>query len=83
MPTDIRKPLPTERIKPATKMRKHDFIGIKISDPYEIGFPNIGMFKVEDSETGDTFWADTSNQSELKQMNNMNREKNHHFFQNS
>ena len=60
--------------------RKHDFIGIKISDTYEIDFPNIGMFKVEDSETGDTFWVDTSNHSELKQMNDINRKKNDDFI---
>jgi len=63
--------------------RKHDFIGVKISDPYEIDFPKIGMFKVEDSETGDTFWVDTMNYNELKQMNNMNRKKNDEFFNKS
>ena len=60
--------------------RKHDFIGIKISDTYEIDFPNIGLFKVEDSETGDTFWVDTSIHSELKQMNDINRKKNDDFI---
>ena len=63
--------------------RKHDFIGIKISDPYEIDLPNIGMFKVEDSESGDTFWVDTSNHIELKQMNDMNRKKNDDLFNKS
>ena len=63
--------------------RKHDFIGIKISDPYEIDLPNIGMFKVEDSESGDTFWVDTSNHIELKQMNDMNRKKNEDLFSKS
>ena len=60
--------------------RKHDFIGIKISDPYEISLPNYGIFKVEDSETGDTFWVDTSNHIDLKQMNDMNRKKNDDLF---
>ena len=55
----------------------------EISDPYEMDFPNIGMFKVEDSETGDTFWVDTSNHSELKQMNNTNRKKNDDFINKS
>jgi len=29
MPNDIRIPFPTERIRPATNIRKNDFIGIK------------------------------------------------------
>ena len=52
--------------------RKHDLIGIKIYDPYEINFPDIGMIKVEDPETGSMFWIDTSFEPDLKQMNNSN-----------
>ena len=63
--------------------RKHDFIGIKISDPYGIDLPKIGMFKVEDSETGDQFWVDTSNHIELQKMNELNRKNNDEFFNKS
>ena len=52
--------------------RKHDLIGIKIYDPYEINLPDIGMIKVEDPETGSMFWVDTSFEPDLKQMNNNN-----------
>ena len=52
--------------------RKHDLIGIKIYDPYEIDLPDIGMIKVEDPETGSMFWIDTSFEPDLKQMNNNN-----------
>ena len=52
--------------------RKHDLIGIKIYDPYEINLPDIGMLKVEDPETGSMFWIDTSFEPDLKQMNNSN-----------
>ena len=52
--------------------RKHDLIGIKIYDPYEINHPDIGMLKVEDPETGSMFWIDTSFEPDLKQMNNNN-----------
>ena len=52
--------------------RKHDLIGIKIYDPYEINLPNIGMIKVEDPETGSMFWIDTSFEPDLKKMNNNN-----------
>jgi len=55
--------------------RKHDFVGIKISDPFEVNFPNIGMLKAEDPETGSVFWIDTSNYSDLKNMNDSNRKK--------
>ena len=52
--------------------RKHDLIGTKIYDPYEINLPDIGMIKVEDPETGSMFWIDTSFEPDLKQMNNNN-----------
>ena len=52
--------------------RKHDLIGINIYDPYEVVFPDIGMIKVEDSETDSKFWIDTSYGPELKKMNNEN-----------
>ena len=55
--------------------RKHDFVGIKISDPFEVKFPNVGMLKAEDPETGSVFWIDTSNYSDLKNMNDSNRKK--------
>ena len=55
--------------------RKHDFVGIKISDPFEVNFPNVGMLKAEDPETGSVFWIDTSNYSDLKNMNDSNRKK--------
>ena len=52
--------------------RKHDLIGIKIYDPFENDLPNIGMLKVEDSETGSMFWIDTSYIPDLQKMNNDN-----------
>jgi len=60
--------------------RKHDFVGIKISDPFEVNFPNVGMLKVEDLETKSVFWIDTSNHSNLKNMNESNRKKVDNFL---
>ena len=60
--------------------RKHDFVGIKISDPFEVNFPNVGMLKVEDLETKSVFWIDTSNHSDLKNMNESNRKKVDNFL---
>ncbi len=40
--------------------KKHDLIGVKIFDPAEFDFPNIGLVKVEDPETSESFWIDSS-----------------------
>ena len=55
--------------------KKHDFIGIKITDPFEFNFPNVGMLKVEDPENGSVFWIDTSDRTDLKNMNDSNYDK--------
>ena len=55
--------------------KKHDFIGIKITDPFEFNFPNVGMLKVEDPEDGSVFWIDTSDRTDLKNMNDSNCNK--------
>ena len=39
---------------------KHDVIAIKISDPREIKFENVGLIELEDAETGETLLIDTS-----------------------
>jgi len=38
---------------------KHDIIAMKISDPRELKFENVGMIELEDAETGETFLIDT------------------------
>ena len=40
--------------------RKHDVIGIHLYDPAETNMPDMGLAKVEDPETGESFWVDTS-----------------------
>jgi uncharacterized protein (DUF58 family) len=39
---------------------KHDVIGIKLYDKMDRLLPNLGMLRVEDSETGEQKWVDTS-----------------------
>nr|MBN2276749.1 DUF58 domain-containing protein [candidate division Zixibacteria bacterium] len=39
--------------------RKHDMIAIKISDPRELQFDNVGLIELEDAETGETLVIDT------------------------
>tara|TARA_B100000315_G_scaffold234600_1_gene248716 strand:+ start:617 stop:1492 length:876 start_codon:yes stop_codon:yes gene_type:complete len=40
--------------------RKHDLIGIRLYDPAETEIPEFGLAKVEDPETGEAFWIDSS-----------------------
>ncbi len=54
--------------------RKHDLIGIKISDPFEKSFPDSGVLKVKDAETGSSFWIDTSSKKEMKELKNEMKE---------
>ena len=44
--------------------RKHDLIGIKISDIAESIMPNLGLIKVHDPETNNEFWIDTGSETE-------------------
>jgi len=39
---------------------KHDIAAIKVFDPLETTFPDVGLIKVTDSETGSEKWIDTS-----------------------
>lgn len=39
---------------------KHDIVALKVFDPVERNIPDIGMVKIEDSETGEERWIDTS-----------------------
>lgn len=40
--------------------RKHDVIAIKISDPREMAFEDVGLIEFEDAETGEFYTIDTS-----------------------
>ena len=48
--------------------KKHDLITIQLLDPGELELPDMGLLKVEDPETGETFWIDTSSQKSMKQL---------------
>jgi len=43
--------------------RKHDIIGVRLYDDLEADLPNVGMIKVEDSETGEKQLIDTSSRT--------------------
>ncbi len=42
---------------------KHDIVGLKVFDPLETSFPDVGLIKVTDSETGEEKWVDTSSRA--------------------
>jgi len=39
---------------------KHDIVAVKITDPRETTFDDVGMIELEDAETGEVFLIDTS-----------------------
>ncbi len=42
---------------------KHDMIAIKITDPREVTFDNVGLLELEDAETGEVFVVDTGSRA--------------------
>lgn len=42
---------------------KHDVIAIKITDPRETSFDNVGLIELEDAETGAVFMIDTASRA--------------------
>jgi uncharacterized protein (DUF58 family) len=48
--------------------RKHDLIGIVLDDIREKEFPNIGLVKLTDAETGAERWIDTSSRRVRERM---------------
>jgi uncharacterized protein (DUF58 family) len=43
--------------------RRHDVIAVTLSDPREHDWPNVGMLALEDAETGQIQWVDTSSRT--------------------
>lgn len=48
--------------------RKHDMIGIRLFDPAEQLFPDLGVLKVRDPESGSSFWIDTSSKRDTEKL---------------
>jgi uncharacterized protein (DUF58 family) len=40
--------------------RRHDVIAVTLSDPRELEWPDVGLVALEDAETGQVQWVDTS-----------------------
>ena len=43
--------------------RHHDVVAIDLTDPLERQVPDVGLLAVEDAETGEVEWVDTSNRT--------------------
>lgn len=48
--------------------RRHDVVAIRVSDPREVEIPKVGLLELEDSETGERFFVDTSDPSFRKKF---------------
>ena len=54
---------------------KHDLVGLQIYDSLEKKFPNIGLIKIHDSETGKKTWIDTSSRKNRKKFSENSNKK--------
>ena len=59
--------------------RKHDMIGIRISDHAEENIPNLGLVKIQDTENQSEFWADMSSNQHREQLSKKINEKWNNF----
>ena len=55
-PESLRRPL-------AATNRRHDIIALDLHDPMEHQIPDVGLMALEDAETGELEWVDTSNKA--------------------
>jgi uncharacterized protein (DUF58 family) len=55
--------------------RKHDVIPIIVSDPRETNMPNVGLVRLQDSETGETVVLDTSSRANRQEYERAYRER--------
>jgi uncharacterized protein (DUF58 family) len=51
--------------------KRHDIIGIHVHDKRDREMPAVGVIKMQDAESGDGFWVDTSSSSFQKTYKNL------------
>ncbi len=61
--------------------KKHDLIGIKIFDPAELYFPDVGLIKAKDLETKESFWFDSSSKSQKDEHHKYLIENQSNFYE--
>ena len=60
--------------------RKHDIIGVRVYDDLEAELPNVGLLKVEDSESGEKRIIDTSSKRIRSKYSEYFKEKTAYFL---
>lgn len=59
--------------------RRHDIVGIQMTDPREAEIPNIGLIRALDGETGEMRWIDTSSRRVREHYVNWFKENTQYF----
>lgn len=54
---------------------KHDLVAMRVTDQRERNFPNVGLVRVYDKESGKTIWLDTSDKSVMREYASWWKEK--------
>ena len=63
----------------ASTRRRHDLVCARIHDPCELEIPNIGMVHLEDSETGEKIYLNTSSRNFREEYKKQNQEHRQEF----
>ena len=63
----------------ASTRRRHDLVCARIHDPCELEIPNIGMVHLEDSETGEKIYLNTSSRNFREEYKKLNQEHRQEF----
>ena len=61
--------------------RRHDVVAVKIRDPHEEAVPDVGLLEIQDAETGQAAWLNTSRAEFRLAFLEMNRKRQESFQQ--
>ena len=59
----------------AVTNRRHDVVAVDLHDPLEMDIPDVGLLALEDAETGEIAWVDTSQPGWRQDFNQRTRER--------
>ena len=63
----------------ASTRRRHDLVCARIHDPCELEIPNVGLVYLEDSETGEKIYLNTSSRNFREEYKKLNQEHRQEF----
>ncbi len=61
--SDFIAPVDSYRLPLAASSRRHDLIAVDLRDPVETEIPPVGIIALEDAETSELVWVDTSDEA--------------------